>query len=150
MAATIQDFHGVECVVFPTTGVFDDRLAGRSYNLIGRAVDHRHNRLLPQITDVDGPIPHSMITENLFPLLSTGQSVFDTVPWRTYLVECTKFILADSDSTDGSRKIRAAQISHELMSPSRTAVEADVADFLTGLESLDPIDCLPNSTASYG
>jgi hypothetical protein len=140
MAATIQDVHGVERVVFSMTGVFGVRLAGDSYNLIGRAVDdHRHNRLLPHVTDVDGPIPHSMIAEALIPLLSTGQSIFDTVPWKTYMVECTKFIVADSDSTDGSRKIREAQISHELMSLSRTAVEADVADVLTGLESVEPI-----------
>ena len=59
-AATIQNVHGVECVVFSTTGVFGDRLAGDSYNLIGRAVDHRHNQMLPHIVDEDGPIPHSV------------------------------------------------------------------------------------------
>jgi hypothetical protein len=60
MAATIQVVHGVECVVFSTTGVFGDRLAGDSYSLIGRVVVHRHNQLLPHITDKDGPIPHSV------------------------------------------------------------------------------------------
>ena len=59
-AATIQVVHGVECVVFSTTGVFGDRLAGDSYNLIGRAVDHRHHQLLPHITGEDGPILHSV------------------------------------------------------------------------------------------
>jgi hypothetical protein len=54
-AATIQNVRGVECVVFSTTGVFGDRLAGDSNNLIGRAVDHRHNQSLPHITDEDGP-----------------------------------------------------------------------------------------------
>ena len=60
MAATIQKVHDVECVVFSTTGVFGDRLAGDAYNLIGQAVDHRHNRLLPHIIDEDGSIPHSV------------------------------------------------------------------------------------------
>ena len=53
MTATIQDVHGMECVVLSTTGVYGDRLAGDSYNLIDRAVDHRHNRLLPHIMDGD-------------------------------------------------------------------------------------------------
>ena len=60
MAATIQDVHDVECVVLSTTGVFGDRFKGYAYNLIGRAVDHRHNRLLPHIMDGNGPIPHSV------------------------------------------------------------------------------------------
>ena len=60
MTATIQDVHGVECVVFSTTGVFGDILAGDSYNLIGQVVDHRRNRLLPHITNVDGPISYSV------------------------------------------------------------------------------------------
>ncbi len=61
MAAKIpQNVHDVECVVFLTTGVFGDRLAGDSYNLIDRAVDHRHNQLLPHITDEHGLIPHSV------------------------------------------------------------------------------------------
>ena len=80
MAATIQDVHGMECVVFSTTGGFGDRLAGDSYNLIGRVVDHRHNRLLPQITDEDGPIPHSVcyvddgigVAISICPRLTTG------------------------------------------------------------------------------
>jgi hypothetical protein len=55
MAATIQNIRDVECVVFLTTGVFGDRLAGDAYNLIGRAVDHRHNQLLPHISDEYGP-----------------------------------------------------------------------------------------------
>ena len=58
MAATIQNVRGVECVVISTTGVFGDRLAGDAYNLIGRAVDHRHNLSLPHIVDEYGPIPH--------------------------------------------------------------------------------------------
>ena len=60
MAATIQDVRGVEFVLFSTTGVFGDRLAGDVYNLIGRAVDHHHDQLLPNITDADGLIPHSV------------------------------------------------------------------------------------------
>ena len=56
-----------------------------------------------------------MIAESLFPLLSSGQSIFDAV------------------------KIRAVRTSHGLMSLSRTAVEADVAVFLIGLESVDSI-----------
>ena len=40
--------------------VTDCGSAGDSYNLIGRAVDHRHNHLLPHIVDVDGPITHSV------------------------------------------------------------------------------------------
>ena len=43
--------------------------------------------------------------------------------------------MADSDSTDGSKKIKAAQASGELKSLSRTAIEADVAAFLIDLES---------------
>ena len=57
----------------------------------------------------------TMIAESLFPLLSSGQSVFDAV------------------------KIRATRTSHELMSLSRTAVEANVAVFSIGLESVDSI-----------
>ena len=57
MAATI---HDVECVIFSTIDLFGDRLDGDSYNLIGQVVDHRHNRLFPHITDVDGPIPYSV------------------------------------------------------------------------------------------
>jgi hypothetical protein len=60
MAATIQNVRDAECVVFSTTGVFGDRFAGDAYNLIGRAVDHRHNQLLPHIFDEDGLIPHSV------------------------------------------------------------------------------------------
>ncbi len=40
--------------------------------------------------------------------------------------------MADSDSTDGLRKIRVAQASQD----------SDVAVFVTGLESVDPITCL--------
>ncbi len=47
--------------------------------------------------------------------------------------------MADSDSTDGSRKIKAAQASGELKSLSRTAIEADVAAFFIEFESAGPI-----------
>ena len=57
-----------------------------------------------------------MVADFLFQLLSSGPPIFGAVPWQTYLGECTKFIMVDSDSTDGSKKIRAAQASHELMS----------------------------------
>ena len=75
----------------------------------------------------------------LFPLLSSGQSVFDAVTWQTYLLECTRFIMADSDSTDGSRKIKAARTSGELNSLSRTAIEDDVAAFFIDFESVAPV-----------
>ena len=47
--------------------------------------------------------------------------------------------MADSDSTDGSKKINAARSSGELMSLSRAAIEADVAAFVTDRESVSPI-----------
>ena len=80
-----------------------------------------------------------MIAESLSPLLSSGRSVFDAVPWQTYVLECTRFIMADSDSTDGSRKIKAARTSGELKSLSRTDIEDDVAAFLIDLESVAPV-----------
>ncbi len=71
-----------------------------------------------------------MIAESLFPLLSSDQSVFDAVQWRDYISECTRFIMVDSDSTDGLRKIRAgARSSGERKRLSRTAIEAGVAAF---------------------
>ena len=60
MAATIQNVRDVECVVFSTTGIFGDRLAGDVYNLKGRAVDRHHYRLLSHIFDEYGPIAHSV------------------------------------------------------------------------------------------
>ena len=92
-----------------------DRLAGDTYNLIGRAVDHRHNQVLPHIVDEYGPVPHSVC----------------------YVVrEGSRFVTADSDSTDKSEKIKAARASGELMSLSRAAIDADVAFFLRDLESM--------------
>ena len=52
-----------------------------------------------------------MVPNFLFPLLSSGQPIFDAIPWKMYQAECTEFIMADSDNTDGSRKIRAGQAS---------------------------------------
>ncbi len=65
-----------------------------------------------------------MIAEYLFPLSSSGQSIVDADPWRDYISECTSFIIADSDSTNGSMKINAARSSGELTSLLRAAVEA--------------------------
>ncbi len=45
---------------FAAWNVSGERLAGDAYNLIGRAVDHRHNQLLPHIFDEHGLIPHSV------------------------------------------------------------------------------------------
>jgi hypothetical protein len=79
----------MECVLFSATGVFGDRLVGDAYNLIGQAVDHRHNRKLPHIIDTDAPIPHSVCYVDdgisvapLIPFLSTddGTPQYVTCP----------------------------------------------------------------------
>jgi hypothetical protein len=81
-----------------------------------------------------------MIVDALFPLLSSGQSIFNTDSWRRYLKACTSFIMADSDSTNGSNKINTARASGELKSLSSTAIEAaGVAAFLVVRESVSPI-----------
>jgi hypothetical protein len=54
--------------------------------------------------------------------------------------------MADSDSTDGSKKINAARSSGELMSLSRAAIETDVAAFFRDRESVTPIARLHNMT----
>ena len=81
----------------------------------------------------------AMIADTLFPLLFTGKSVFNTDAWKRYLKECTGFIVADSDSTNGSSKVNAARASGELQSLSPTAIDDDVSAFLVDRESVAPI-----------
>ncbi len=55
----------------------------------------------------------AMIAESLSPLLSYDQSIFNVQSWGGYVRECTNFVMADSDSTDKSKKIEAALASGE-------------------------------------
>jgi hypothetical protein len=80
-----------------------------------------------------------MISDTLFPLLSSGQSIYNEDRWQRYLKVCTGFIMADSDSTDGSKKINAARASGELKSLSSTAIDDDLSAFLADRESVAPI-----------